>query len=85
MNDVVPRLDTAAIQLTDIEKAISEKNYSALQSLLLHQAVTLHTVGMDFLEKSEEVTKLQYKKTCIDIALRAFAQSQKCMSAIKTQ
>ncbi len=51
----LPELTTATNQLEEIQVAITACNYSALQNLLLSQTFILHKVGIDFLEKSNEV------------------------------
>jgi hypothetical protein len=76
-------LDIANIQLTEIQSAIATGNYSALQYLLLNQAVSLHKIGIEFVEYSKTLDRMVSKKTCIDVALRAFGQSQRTMATIK--
>jgi hypothetical protein len=76
-------LSIAEKQLTELETAISAGNYSALQNILLRQAISLHKVGFEFMAKSEESGKLRYKQACMDTGIRAFAQSLKVMRAIK--
>ena len=85
MNELecIPALDMATNQLTEIQGAITAGDYSVLQEILLKQAVVLHNLGMSFIEKSNEATKLQYKIGCMDIALRSLGQSQKTMLSIK--
>lgn len=80
----LPEITTATNQLAEIQEAIAGGNYTALQSLLLSQTLILHKIGVDFLEKSNEVQKLKLKTACIDIALRAMGRSQKAMASIKS-
>lgn len=70
-------------QLAELETAISAGNYSAFQTILAQQALSLHMVGIDFMQKAETGAKLKFKQACLDIAIRAFGQSLKSMRAVK--
>lgn len=81
--ETLPSLTTATQQLQQIETAIQSKNYGALQGLLLQQSVILHELGMAFVERSGQQDSFRHKRTCLDLALRAFNQSRKTMESIK--
>ncbi|GEM_PF-7069305 len=85
MNDLqsMPDLSVATKQLEELQSAIAAGNYSAIQEILLHQALTLHRVGMGFIEQSSSMGPFSVKRACIDLGLRALGQSQKTMVAMK--
>jgi hypothetical protein len=76
-------LAIASQRITDLQAAVADGNYSALQEMLLAQAVTLHHIGMGFLEKSNSFSRFSEKKICVDLALRALGQSQKTIATMK--
>jgi aspartate/glutamate racemase len=69
------------IKIKEVERAISSGNYNPLQDFLLDQAILLNKTGMDFIELS--TTTQHDQSSLIDIALKAFSQSQKTIAAIK--
>jgi len=77
-------LDLGSIQLAEIRAAFAAGDFAILNDLLLSQALTLHRVGMDFIQMSASEVKLAHKTACVDIGLRALVQSQKTMMAMKT-
>lgn len=81
--ECIPSLTIAEKQITELETAISVGNYSALQGILLRQALTLHNVGIDFMQLAGQNAKMNLKAGYMDIALRSFAQSQKTMATIQ--
>jgi len=81
--ECIPELDIVSSQLSEIHTAINAGDYSTLQRLLLNQSIVLHKIGMDFIGRSNEATKLQLKAVYMDIALRSLAQSQRTMATIK--
>ena len=85
MNDstLLPHLATANDQMGEIQTAILARDYGALQGLLLQQAVVLHKIGMDFIEKSCSHEPIRHKRACIDVGLRAFNMARKTMASIK--
>ena len=64
-----------------LERAISSGDYSFLQSFLLDQAILFNKNGMDFIKPS--TTTQHDQSPLIDIALEAFSQNQKTITAIK--
>jgi hypothetical protein len=76
-------LDIATGQLTEIKSAIATGNYSALQCLLLSQAVSLLNIGMQFVGYSGRSRNISFMKSCVDVAIRSFSQSQRTMATIK--
>jgi len=80
----LPSLTTAANQLQQIETAVKRGDYGTLQGLLLQQSVILHELGMDFITRSSQQDSFRHKRTCLDLALRAFNQSRKTMESIKS-
>jgi hypothetical protein len=80
----LPSLTTAANQLQQIETAVKRGDYGTLQGLLLQQSVVLHELGMDFVNRSGQQDSYRHKRTCLDLALRAFNLSRKTMESIKS-
>ena len=76
-------LAIASQRITDLQAAVAAGNYSALQEMLLAQAVTLHNIGMGFLEQSATTPRNGEKRSFIDLALRALSQSQKTLITMK--
>ncbi|BCL59466.1 hypothetical protein DGMP_01590 [Desulfomarina profundi] len=76
-------INEAENQLIELEQAVSAGNYSALSQLLLQQALSLHLVGNEFLQKAEKYEKLYAKKAYLDVAFRAYGQSLKSMRAVR--
>ncbi|MBV5330327.1 MAG: hypothetical protein JZU65_22305 [Chlorobium sp.] len=81
--DLMPTLTKADSQLQEIQASILSKNYGALQGLLLQQSIVLHEIGMFFVERANEQEPIRNKRTCLDLAFRAFSQSRKAMMSIK--
>lgn len=82
--ETLPSLINAENSLQKIQQAIQTKDYGTLQGLLLHQAAVLHEIGMTFVDKSNDQDQIRYKRTCLDLALRALNQSRKTMESIKS-
>ena len=76
-------LTVATTQLEALQTAISAGKYTSLQDILLVQAMTLHGIGMASIGEAEKALNIKHKKTYIDLALRAFGQSQKAMLSVK--
>ena len=75
-------INSAELQLVELEKAIAEGNIEITNKILVQQAVILHQIGLEFVQKASENAKLGYKHLCISIAMKAFAQSRKSMSGV---
>lgn len=76
-------LTIATQRINDLQAAVAAGNYSALQEMLLAQAVTLHRLGMGFLEQSANAHRFGEKRAFVDLALRALGQSQKTIATMK--
>lgn len=79
----LPTITTAGKHLTELEDAITQGDISTINKVLAQQAITLHMVAMEFMQKADEAGKINSKKAYIDIALRAFGQSRKSMAMIR--
>lgn len=85
MNELecLPDFTLAANRIDEIREAIKNGEYSALQEILLAQAVLLYKMGVEFIQKAASVEQLKYKVGCADIGIRALSQSTKMMLAMK--
>ena len=45
-------INSAELQLIELEKAIAEGNIEITNKILAQQAVILHPIGLDFLQKA---------------------------------
>jgi hypothetical protein len=80
---LMPDIEIAGKQIDEIRNAIVDGDYSALKILLLDQAVTLHSLGNQFIVKAEALEKLHFKKECVNVAVRCFSQSQRTIATIR--
>ena len=76
-------LAIATTQLEELHKAVAAGNYSSLQNVLLAQAMTLHGIAMASISEADKIPSIKHKRAYIDLALRAFGQSQKAMQSVK--
>jgi hypothetical protein len=83
-NQLLPDLTITPQQLEEVKKAVTSGNYTALQGILLQQAVVLHQLGMALIEQSTGHQNIRTRGAYLDVALRALRQSQKAMNSIKT-
>lgn len=83
-NQLLPESTITSLQLEEVKNAVTSGNYTALQGLLLQQAVVLHQLGMTLIEQSTGHQNIRTRGAYLDVALRALGQSQKAMNSIKT-
>lgn len=65
----ITSLNTTEKQLVDLQAAITKGDRPTMNKLLAQQTLTLHMVGMEFMQKADEAGRLNYKRAYLDIAL----------------